>query len=95
MKPKITDIWMNELSSWIEIRVDWSNDRHHAVVLPSPYDKQRVCQALKDLSTLILHDSNLDQAAEKESKNDSNFNDKNMVFDTGSCELGLDHGICT
>ena len=47
------------MSGDVLIRLDWSNDRHHAVVIQPPFDREKVIEALLNTITLIKDDPNL------------------------------------
>jgi hypothetical protein len=61
-RPVIEKIWLNDKCSMadrMEIRVDWSNDRHHAFTIRPPYGEKQVANALIILSGLISSDEHL------------------------------------
>jgi len=68
MKPAIINLWFNNNfgpptsvipNPTCEIRVDWSNDRHHAVKIEYPQSKKEVLVSLKRLIHIIKNDCNL------------------------------------
>lgn len=56
MAPAVTEIWLNNLDDRKEIRVDFSNDRHHAMVIEAPYDKEAVARAFEKIAANIRRD---------------------------------------
>ena len=64
---KLTKLWLNDLrpptEHWreplVEIRLDWDNDRHHAVKINYPYVRKDVAEALRQLLYLIETDFTL------------------------------------
>lgn len=59
-EPKINNTWMSVTSMEKQIRLDWSNDRHHAVVIDPPYGKHEMVAALRRMAELIEADEYLD-----------------------------------
>jgi len=58
--PKIEKIWLNEMPvSGVELRLDWDNDRHHAVVVSYPFGAKQVADAMVSAAQLINRDRNL------------------------------------
>lgn len=43
----------------MEIRVDWDNDRHHAIRIQKPFDGLQVSIALSAIARIIHFDENL------------------------------------
>ncbi|MCK5604848.1 hypothetical protein KAR91_23360 [Candidatus Pacearchaeota archaeon] len=68
MKSSIAKIWLNDIrpptsvipEPLVEIRLDWSNDRHHAATVKWPCGKEEVADALDALIQLIRRDKHLD-----------------------------------
>lgn len=56
MTPAVTEIWLNDVDGHKEIRVDFSNDRHHAMMIESPYDKEAVARAFEQIAVNIRRD---------------------------------------
>ena len=58
---RLVKLWLNsndfELES--EIRLDWDNDRHHAVVINRPLDREQVARSLVKMADLIMYDTKL------------------------------------
>lgn len=54
--PEPTNIWLNTVSCRLEIRLDFDNDRHHAVMVDGPYNTERLAQALITLAHNIMRD---------------------------------------
>lgn len=59
MIPAVTEIWLNDVDGLNEIRVDFSNDRHHAMMIEAPHDKEAVAMAFERLAANIRRDWNL------------------------------------
>lgn len=59
MNIKLEKIWINEFEGRQELRFDWSNDRHHAVLIQPPHGADQVARALSDASWLIGGDQHL------------------------------------
>ncbi len=57
-EPTLKYIWIDGEGC---IRLDWSNDRHHAVKIGMPPNKTKVYIALMKIGRLIRSDKNLDQ----------------------------------
>jgi hypothetical protein len=58
-KAMFKDVWLNIIDNKYckyEIRIDWDNDRHHAVAIPYPYDANMVVEALHRAISLIRED---------------------------------------
>lgn len=60
--PKIEKIWINHIQDRMELRVDWSNDRHHSAQILPPYGVEEVSRALQVMSVEIRHDLALREA---------------------------------
>lgn len=63
--PKLINIWLEtrpkkSKSGQVFIRLDWDNDRHHAIRVHPPYDKKELVKALYNALVLIKHDPNLE-----------------------------------
>lgn len=54
--PKIINAWMSVTRDCKEIKLDWGNDRHHAVAIESPYTSKEVAEALRITVRLIEQD---------------------------------------
>lgn len=59
MTIKLEKIWVSEFEGRKELRFDWSNDRHHAVVIEYPHGADQIAKALSDASWLIGGDMHL------------------------------------
>jgi len=59
MKTRIEKIWMGVALKGYEIRIDFDNDRHHAITINPPAQVEQVAEALKKLANQILNDKNL------------------------------------
>jgi hypothetical protein len=63
MTPKLTKLWHNEMAlpsgDRIELRADFSNDRHHAVLVEPPHGPMELAQALDWLARQIATDPHL------------------------------------
>lgn len=59
MKPELTKLWINEFEDRKEIRADFSNDRHHAVLISQPHRIDQVADALMTLARNIALDPHL------------------------------------
>jgi|GEM_PF-4586242 len=63
MSAKLENIWINEFVKEEDvertIRVDWSNDRHHAVRINQPHGKDEIIEALSRLIYLLAQDPHL------------------------------------
>jgi hypothetical protein len=42
-----------------ELRLDWSNDRHHSITIKPPYERDQVKEAFLFAAALISKDTNL------------------------------------
>lgn len=54
--PKLTEIWLNNVQGYRELRVDFDNDRHHAMMIEPPYDKEAVARAFEQIAANIRRD---------------------------------------
>ena len=63
MTPKLTRFWNNELDTpgyfRVELRADFDNDRHHAVVVAEPHGPHELARALETLAAQIATDPHL------------------------------------
>ena len=59
MQPMLDNIWLDESQGEKAIRAEFSNDRHHLVVVQRPHGSEQLAQALIDLALNIKSDSNL------------------------------------
>jgi hypothetical protein len=62
--PKMTRLWHNEIGGppsfrRLELRIDFDNDRHHAVQVEPPYSVSEVAMALHTLARNIANDPKL------------------------------------
>jgi hypothetical protein len=54
---RLNKIWVNESDpAKKELRLDWSNDRHHAVMIQPPHAPADIAQALLSMAYLIAKD---------------------------------------
>lgn len=63
MKPVMKRFWINdarEINDGLWIRIDWSNDRHHAVKIMWPYSRKELTDALFEMGKLLASDKHLD-----------------------------------
>lgn len=61
-KPEIERIWINVISArqgLSELRLDWDNDRHHAIRIEPPFGREEVARAFESATHLIMTDDNL------------------------------------
>jgi hypothetical protein len=59
MVVQLKKIWINEFKDRRELRMDWSNDRHHAVEISHPCGPDQVAKALQDMARLVFRDPHL------------------------------------
>lgn len=59
MKPTLDKIWLDEFQGEKALRADFSNDRHHLVVIQRPHGSEQLAQALIDLAMNIRRDPHL------------------------------------
>ena len=60
MEAKLEKIWMGETADGRKtIRIDWSNDRHHEVVIRGFANVDNAKEALLSMASLIGRDRNL------------------------------------
>lgn len=59
MNPNLTKLWIREFDGRKEIRADFDNDRHHAVMIESPHRIYQVANALMILARNIAQDPHL------------------------------------
>lgn len=59
MEPTLNNIWLEEFQGEKALRADFSNDRHHRVVIQRPHGNEQLAQALNDLAMNIRRDPNL------------------------------------
>lgn len=57
--PKPTKIWLNTICGSLEIRLEFDNDRHHAVMLEKPHNAKHLAHALVNLANNIMKDPHL------------------------------------
>lgn len=60
-KTRLKKIWINESAEGKEIRLDWDNDRHHAVVIRRPERPEDVIFAVHLLLDMLIHEKELGQ----------------------------------
>lgn len=53
------------LNGEVDLRIDWSNDRHHAVAIKHPGGPDEVADALRELARIVFSDKELRTAEEK------------------------------
>lgn len=58
-QPELTKLWVNEFEDRKEIRADFTNDRHHAVMIEQPHSIDQVANALMAIARNILLDPHL------------------------------------
>lgn len=67
MTTKLTKLWHNEMplpsGDIIELRADFSNDRHHAVLVEPPHGPIELARALDRLARQIATDPHLQPAS--------------------------------
>lgn len=60
MKPTMTKLWLDETllgdTPRVLLRIDWSNDRHHAEMIDGPATPDRVAMALQRLAIMVNAD---------------------------------------
>lgn len=61
---KVKRVWIDAFNSQHELRLDWSNDRHHAVAIKHPGGPNEVADALRSLARLVYTDQKLRQQHE-------------------------------
>lgn len=61
MPAKIEDIRLlrHDIDGFKEIRLDFDNDRHHAVMVRYPYTNEHLCEALRALENNLRNDPHL------------------------------------
>ena len=63
MTPKLTKLWHNEINAptyyRVELRADFDNDRHHAVLVDEPHGPEELARALTVLARRIAGDPKL------------------------------------
>lgn len=60
MTKKMTDFWVNKIGSRMELRIDFDNDRHHAVLFEPGDSRDLVVKKLRLAAEQIQHDRKLD-----------------------------------
>ncbi len=67
MATKLTKLWHNEMmlptGMSVELRADFDNDRHHAVLVRPPHGPMELAQALDMLARQIANDQNMKPAS--------------------------------
>jgi hypothetical protein len=68
MKPTVVSIRINHSPVYslshargYELRIDFSNDRHHAVLIDSPCDRESLIKALLRLTAALKSDPHLEE----------------------------------
>lgn len=56
MKATLKSIQFVRGINWMEIRLNWNSDRHHAVDVKHPCGQDQVIEALQDLANLVRND---------------------------------------
>jgi hypothetical protein len=57
---RLEKIWISEgLEGRRDLRLDWSNDRHHAVTIFHPGGPEQIGDAIRSLARLVYGDPNL------------------------------------
>jgi len=56
LKPMLEKIYTTQFGGVPEIRLDWSNDRHHAVAINHPFGPDEIADALRTLAMLVYND---------------------------------------
>lgn len=69
----LENIWINQSIDpqnfrYTELRLDWSNARHHAVRIQPPFGVTQVTKALRSAAALISGDPNLITPLQKNQK---------------------------
>lgn len=59
MKPTLDKIWLENFQGEKALRADFTNDRHHRVVIQQPHGSEQLAQALIDLALNIRRDQHL------------------------------------
>ena len=59
MQPTLSKIWLEEFQEEKALRADFSNDRHHRVVIQKPHGKEQLASALAELAMNIKYDPHL------------------------------------
>lgn len=59
MTATLAKIWINEFEGRKELRTDFTNDRHHAVLIEAPHGAEQIANALSTLAYLIATDATL------------------------------------
>lgn len=62
MTAELIRVWINEFEGRRELRLDWSNDRHHALEIPSGCDADELAHLLHDFAELVRTDEQLGAA---------------------------------
>lgn len=62
VSPTLHKLWLKDgrPENPVELRLDWENDRHHAVHIKPPYTRSQVIAALDHMARLINLDEHLD-----------------------------------
>lgn len=61
-KPEVTNLWINDTfkhRGYVELRISFDNDRHHAVKIEEPYDAASLIQSLIIMVHQLETDDNL------------------------------------
>ena len=69
MRIKLDLVWIGERTdNEKELRLDWSNARHHAVVIQHPGGAQEVAEAFQLMAELVLQDKHLREPPQAKEK---------------------------
>ena len=62
--PKLEKIWIDTYSDGLkELRLDWSNDYHHAFYIRRPHGPKQVANALREAAIFVARDVVLNEHA--------------------------------
>lgn len=64
MQTTLDKIWLEEFQGEKALRADFSNDRHHRVVIQRPHGNEQLAQALIELALNVRQDPHLTPNAE-------------------------------
>lgn len=59
MVAKLENVWFEKSREQRSLTLDWSNERHHRVVIQQPGTPQQVADALREMAALVLSDQRL------------------------------------
>lgn len=63
MEPRLNRVWMDDFHDRKAIRLDWNNDRHHAIAIGGWGTANDVREALLEAACIIGNDPHLRVAA--------------------------------